>query len=261
MKLFGKGKKNKNEEKREAVQPEKSPMQTGFEKNLKFLNHDTYPLDFFQSLWDGRFGTENFTVGEADFPTGEIVLADPLAYLGSKYQTALEGKIPAGSYSVELSILRSETVGIRVAAARLKIKEACAAEYKLAMPEGHTSEDYNKPGVFSFFGVDAGMACFADRSLSKEFYEFTTDWHNANPGKNIYDDYFMELFAENYKKYPELQTPYGDFILWRFPKSGNRLIMFSSGLGDGVYSGYWGMDDKGEAAELVIPFMNPEFFC
>ena len=36
--------------------------------------------------------------------------------------------------------------------------------------------------------------------------------------------------------------------------------MFTSGLGDGIYSGYWGLDVDGNAAELVIPFMNPEFF-
>lgn len=260
MKLFGKEKKNKPEENPEAVQPKKSPMQIGFEKNLKFLNRDTYPLDFFQSLWNGKFGTENFTVGETDIPTGEIVLADPLAYLGSKYETVLENKIPTGSYPVEISVLRSPAAGIRVAAARLKIKEADAVEYKLAMPKGYTSEDYGKPGVFSFFGVDTGTGCFADKAVSEEFYKFTTDWHNANQDKNIYDDYFKELFEESYKKYPDIQTPYGDFLLWKIPESGNRLIMFSSGLGDGVYSGYWGIDKKGEAAELVVPFMNPEFF-
>ena len=235
-------------------------MQIGFEKNLKFLNHDTYPPDFFESLWNGKFGTVSFTVGESDFPTGEIVLADPLAYLGSKYQTALEEKIPSGSYPIEISVLRSPTVGIRIAAARLKIKETASVRYQLAMPEGHTIEDLNAPGVFSFFGVDAGLGCFADKALSKEFYGFKTKWYDSNKDKNIYDDYFMELFAESHKNFPELQTPCGDFILWKFPESGRRLIMFSSGLGDGIYSGYWGFDEKDEKTELVIPFMNPEFF-
>ncbi len=36
--------------------------------------------------------------------------------------------------------------------------------------------------------------------------------------------------------------------------------MFSSGLGDGVYSAYWGVDAEGLPVELVIPFMNPEKF-
>lgn len=263
MKLFKKGEtgKNKKEQKTaEKQQPDIHPVHAAFEKNLKFLNQVTYPISFFQSFWNGSFGTEAFTVGESDFPTGKVVLADPLSYLGSKYQTVLERTVPKGSYPVEISILRSPIAGLRIAAARLRMKETQAVEYKLAMPDGHSEEDINKPGVFSFFGVDAGMGCFADKELAEEFAEFSVGWHAANKDKNIYDDYFMERFVESYRKFPDKQTSYGDFLLWSFPGSGHRLAMFSSGLGDGIYSGYWGVDKSGEITELVVPFMNPEFF-
>ena len=106
------------EEIREQV---KTPLQAVFEENLKFLNKETYPEDFFQGLFQNRGRTEIYTVGKADFPTGEIVLADPIVYLGSKYMVTLEQKIPAGSYPVELSICHSDKVGLRVAAARLRV--------------------------------------------------------------------------------------------------------------------------------------------
>lgn len=61
---------------------------------------------------------EPFVIGEADFPSGEIVLADPLVYLGDrKYSTFLNRTIPTGAHPVELSICRSPIVGLRVAAA------------------------------------------------------------------------------------------------------------------------------------------------
>ena len=60
--------------------------------------------------------------------------------------------------------------------------------------------------------------------------------------------------------YPQVQREGGDFVCWALPESGHRIAMFASGMGDGIYSGYWGLDVKGAVAELVIPFMNPEYF-
>lgn len=251
-------KKNNSAEK--TAEPERSPIQEAFSGNLKFMNQAAYPADFFRSFWDGRFGIERVTVGEADFPSGEVVLADPLAYLGTRYETVLEGKLPVGNYPIELAIFRSPMTGLRVAAARLKIKDAEAVSYKLAMPKGHTEEDFNKPGVFCFFGVDAGMACITDKAVSEGYGKFLRKWHDEHPDGNHYDDYFAELLAESYRAYPDLQTPYGDFLKWSIPESGKSLIIFSSGLGDGLYSGYWGIDEKGDTVELAVPFMNPEFF-
>lgn len=257
MKLFSK----KNREEAAAptppqAQPPKSPVQTAFEKNLKFMNKESYPKEFFDGLFTENGRTKLFTVGETDFPTGEVVIADPLVYLGTKYQTLLERRIPKGSYPVELSILYSQTAGLRIAAARLKIKEEKTEIYT----RGEAAENTEGKRPFCFMGVDAGVGCFADLQTAKEYDEFLRKWHGENPDKNHYDDYFAEIFAESYKKYPDFQTEYGDFIEWKLPQSGNRLIMFSSGLGDGIYSAYWGENDRGEITELVIPFLNPEFF-
>lgn len=60
--------------------------------------------------------------------------------------------------------------------------------------------------------------------------------------------------------HPNLQNKNGNFLLLKLPQTSYRLIMFTSGIGDGIYSGYWGLDADGEVAELVIPFMNPTYF-
>ena len=245
---------------KEIREPVKHPAQIAFEKNLKFLNQETYPADFFQTLFTESPKIKVIRAGEADFSTGEVVLADPIAYLGSKYETVLERKISTGSYPVELSVCLSRIAGLRIAAAKLLISQERAVRYEIAMPKGKKSEDYGKPGIFTFFGVDAGLACFADAQTSEHSRIFFEKWQKENPGKNKYEDYFASIFQRSFEEKPELQNPGGSFCTWQLPETGERTVLFSSGMGDGIYSGYWGLDAEGEAVCLVVLFMNPEFF-
>lgn len=237
---------------KEIREPVKHPMQAAFEKNLKFLNQKTYPMDFFRMLFTESDKLNMVQAGETDFPTGEVVLADPLSYLGTQYETVLDQRIPAGRYPVELSVCRSRIAGLRIAAARLRVSDGQAVRYEIAMPKGST--------VPPFFGVDAGLACFADAKTSEDYRIFWDQWWKENPGKNRYTDYFEALFQKSYERYPEVQNQGGNFLSWQLPETGQRLVLFSSGMGDGIFSGYWGLDEKGKIVSLVVPFMNPEFF-
>ena len=245
---------------KEIREPVKHPGQIAFEKNLKFLNQKTYPIDFFQMLFTQSDQLDIVQAGETDFPTGEVVLADPLSYLGTKYETVLDQRIPAGSYPVELSVYHSRIVGLRIAAARLRISDKQAVRYEIAMPRGTKIVDYGQPKIFTFFGVDAGLACFADAKTSEDYRIFWEKWQKENPEKNRYTDYFMALFQKSYERYPEVQNEGGNFLSWQLPESGQRIVLFSSGMGDGIFSGYWGLDEDGKIANLVVPFMNPEYF-
>ena len=244
----------------EIRKPVKHPVQIAFEKNLKFLNQENYPPEFFQMLFTKSKKIDVIQAGEADFPTGEVVLADPIAYLGSKYETVLDKRIPVGSYPVELSVCRSEIAGLRIAAARIKINPEPVARYEIAMAKGNKREDLGKPNVWTFFGVDTGLACFADARTSEDYRTFFEKWHKENPGKNKYTDYFESFFQKSYEEHPDIQNEGGSFIAWQIPEAGQRTVMFASGMGDGMYSGYWGLDAEGEIACLVVPFMNPEYF-
>lgn len=245
---------------KEIREPVKHPAQIAFEKNLKFLNQDSYPPDFFQNLFTEGPKIKVVRAGEADFPTGEVVLADPIAYLGSRYETVLDRKIPAGSYPVELSVCLSRIAGFRIAAARLPVSPKAAVRYEIAMPKGKEPEDLGKPGIFTFFGVDTGLACIADGKVSEENRLFFEKWEKENPGKNKYTDYFEALFQDSFQANPEFQNQGGSFLEWRLPGSGLRTVLFSSGMGDGIYSGYWGLDAEGEIACLVALFLNPAYF-
>lgn len=245
---------------KEIREPVKHPVQLAFEKNLKFLNQDTYPVKFFSSLFTENELIKVLTVGRTDFPTGEVTLADPIAYLGTKYETVLDKKIPVGSYDVDLSICRFRSVGLRIVAARLRISDEPIVRYEIAMPKGKKREDLGKPNVWTFYGVDTGLACIADAQTANESKVFFDNWKEENPGKNKYVDYFASLFQNSVKMHPEFHNQGGSFLEWQMPNTEHKLVMFSSGMGDGMYSGYWGLDKDDNAVALVLPFMNPEYF-
>ena len=236
-----------NEQIREKV---KSPFIIAFEKNLEFLKKNEYSKDTIEKLFTKSDKITLFTVGDVDFPTGEIIVADPFCYLHSeKSRKILNRTITIGKYEVELAICNSKTLYKRVIGARLKIRNDKVLCYE---------QTQNKSSSFNGFGVDAGLASFCDASVAEEYTKFWYDWQKDNPNKNHYNDYFNNFFKESYKEHPEIQTSHGNFIYWEIPKTNHKIVMFETGFGDGYYMSLWGLNEKDEVCELVIPFINPE---
>jgi len=49
-----------------------------FEKNLSFLRKDEYSKEFIENLFTESNKISLHTIGEVDFPTGQVIIADPL---------------------------------------------------------------------------------------------------------------------------------------------------------------------------------------
>ena len=213
-----------NEQIREKV---KSPFTIAFEKNLSFLRKDEYSKEFIENLFTESNKISLHTIGEVDFPTGQVIIADPLCYLHSEEnRKILDRTIPIGKYEVELAILNSKTISKRVAGARLKIKNDKIIRYE---------QTQNKSSSFNGFGVDAGLASFCDASVAEEYTKFYSN-----------NDYFIKLLQGK------------QFIHWEIPGTNHKIAMFETGFGDGYYMSLYGLNEKDEVCELVIPFINPE---
>ena len=213
-----------NEQIREKV---KSPFMIAFEKNLDFLRKDEYSKEFIENLFTESDRISLHTIGEVDFPTGQIIIADPLCYLHSEEnRKILDRTIPIGKYEVELAILNSKTISKRVAGARLKIKNDKIIRYE---------QTQNKSSNLNGFGVDAGLASFCDASVAEEYTKFYSN-----------NDYFIKLLQGK------------QFIHWEIPGTNHKIAMFETGFGDGYYMSLYGLNEKDEVCELVIPFINPE---
>ncbi len=234
-------------------------MQDIFGQNLKYLGNTEVSPDAIERQFVKSETRFFLTVGTVDIPSGRVVAADPLCYLAKgEFSPVLEREIPKGSYPAEVSIVRSDAVGIRMCTARLKIKPTKAVRYEQAYPTEETAAAKGRDGVWCGFPVDAGLMCFIDADGAKGFAEFISKWHKENPGKNHYDDYFEEFFRQSDEKLPAYQRDGGDFIEWEDPDKGGRMVMISSGFGDGFYKTFWGFDDAGEVCELIVPMVDPD---
>ena len=213
-----------NEQIREKV---KSPFTIAFEKNLSFLRKDEYSKEFIENLFTESDRISLDTIGEVDFPTGQVIIADPLCYLHSEEnRKILNRTIPIGKYEVELAILNSKTISKRVAGARLKIKNDKIIRYE---------QTQNKSSKLNGFSVDAGLASFCDVTVAEEYTKFYSN-----------NDYFIKLLQGK------------QFIHWELPGTNHKIAMFETGFGDGYYMSLYGLNEKDEVCELVIPFINPE---
>lgn len=237
-------------------------LQAVFEQNLKYISSNDIDPDKIARQFVKSNTRYFLTVGQVDVPSGRVVVADPLCYMFGEHVIApeLKREIPKGTYPAEISICRNAQIGIRMCTARLKIKDTEAVRYELAESVEETAAAKFKDGVMHGFPVDAGMMCFCDSEGAKAYGAFLGKWHKENPGKNHYDDYFAEYFADSFKKLPQFQRDGGDFIEWTNPENAQRMVMIASGFGDGFYQSFWGIDEKGEVCELIVPMVDPDIF-
>lgn len=240
---------------------EQEEVQALFEKNLKYISQTEIKAEDIKRQFVKSETRFYLTVGQIDCPTGKIVVADPLCYLAAgEFCPQLEKEIPPGTYPVEVSICRSDLVGIRMCTARMKIKDTEAVYYQCAIPSEETAAAKAVDGVLSGFPVEAGMMTICDAQVAKEYRDFLEAWQEANQGKNHYDDYFASFFAESEKALPAYQRQGGDFIEWTNPQTAHKMVMIASGFGDGFYQSYWGYDSEDNICELIVPMVNPDLF-
>lgn len=234
----------------------KSPVQEAFEKNLKFISKDTLDIELVKDIFEDTKDLRQYTMGTCEFQSGRVITADPLCYLQNPKEVLVKAKsIKAGTYPIQVAIMDSAMAGLRIVGARLKITDQEAACYELANCE---KEDHQI--TYAGFPVECGMACFCDGQSAQSYWRFLEGWYKEHKDGNIYDDYFAALFAESYQNHPDVQREGGDLLLWSNPLDGSQIAMFASGMGDGYYTDYWGIDAAGEICELVIIFMNPKLF-
>ncbi len=234
-------------------------IQEIFRENLKFISQTELDVDFMRRIFSKTDTREHLVIGTVDLPTGRICVGDALAYMGTmKFSPELNRKVKSGSYPVEIAVITTAFDTVRITASRIKLSDEQPIRYELAEPTHETAVFHASDGDMTGFPVDAGMMGFMDASVMKEYAEFLRKWHHDNSGKNHYDDYFATFFNESYERLPEYQRGGGDFIGWSVPETGHRIVMNSTGFGDGFYQIYWGIDKNGEICEVTVPLINAD---
>ena len=232
-----------------------------FKENTKFRTQEEINIEEIDSQFIKSNDIYYLEVGKIDCPSGEIIVADPLAYLPSlQFSPVLDKKFPTGSYSVQVSICKHKDFGIRMCTAKLIINENKVVKYLKASATKDSVIQLKDNSTLEGFPVDAGMICFCDKQVAIEYKQFIDDWYLDNPNGNHYEDYFADIFSKSYEALPNFQREGGDFIEWENPNTSNRMVMIASGFGDGFYNCYYGYDENDKLCEIIVPLINPNLF-
>jgi hypothetical protein len=182
------------------------------------------------------------SIGSLRLPSGRVVACDPF-FCASALD--LFRTVAAGAYPVELLLVEGEHWGRRVGAARLVIKSGKrAADFEVA--------SYN-PYEGNGYPVDSGLGSFMDDVTAKAFAREMAEFDRLTPGGNYYRDVLAAEFREQSADHGNPRD-IGKWNLHVLNGSDLNVAMFASGLGDGFYESFWGLDEWGEATSLVTDF-------
>jgi len=182
------------------------------------------------------------TVGKLHLPSGKVVACDP--YFCDSAVPFLRKVIP-GNYEVQLYMINSREWGRRIALARIVFTPAKrAVAFEKAV---HEFTDSN--GYF----VDSGIGSFMDELTSKALAEVFAEFYRLKPDGNYYTDVLAAEFKMNAIN-PHDPNDIGRWNLHYLPNSEMNVAMFASGLGDGFFESFWGLNEYGEITSLVTDF-------
>ena len=192
-------------------------------------------------------------MGEIEFPTGDILVRDPLVWL-NRDEKAYLTSVPRGKYRIETLVVKLEEDHYRYALSRVRFTENVPNIYYEALKGDENLDDVDEDSIFGF-NVDAGLATIVDVETRNAYCDFKDKWYAENPNKNIYDDFFAKVFAKNAEENPVYQREGGDWINFKIPNSELSIPMIQSGFGDGRYPVYFGYDENGELCDLVVEYI------
>ena len=200
-------------------------------------------------------GKELFVLdmGEVNFPSGKIIVRDPLVWLSKRELPYLQ-TVPVGKYRLETLVAKIEEDHYRYVATRVRFTDQDPVAYYEALSGDEDLDSFDE-GSFYGFAVDAGFATVVDVETRDAYCDFEEAWYKENPDKNIYDDFFAEVFRQSFIETPLYQRDGGDWINFKIPGTDLSIPMIQSGFGDGVYPVYFGYDKDNQLCDLVIEYI------
>lgn len=192
-------------------------------------------------------------MGKATFPSGDVLVRDPLAWLNENEEPYLQ-RVPTGVFDIETLVAEVEDGHYRYVASRIKFNEKTVTEYREALKGDECLDDVDENSFFGFY-VDAGLATIVDVKTRDAYCQFREKWYAQNPEGEIYNDFFALKFKENAEKNPKYQRADGDWINFEIPNSNLSIPMIQSGWGDGIYPVYFGYDENDNVCEIVVEYI------
>jgi hypothetical protein len=223
------------------------------------------PGEAFESSFAGRITVRQAEAAHLVLTSGRVVACEPSGLQVHADFKPFTRRVKPGRYPVVLCLARMtwrpDWSEERVAAAMVRFNDRPPRSWEMALKRG---QDVAKLGFDSYFGygVDGGRGGFLDadvvRLLAPERALYSRRVLEAGPINSFADvmarwaPFFRRLWdarkAEREGEFPDCVELEAD------PQTGANVVEFSSGMGDGAYASYWGLDDAGEPCCLVTDF-------
>ena len=185
---------------------------------------------------------EVITIGKLHVPSGRIVACDPYFCASA---VPFSRQVSAGDYDVQLCKVDSREWGQRVALARILFTSS-----KKAVSFENALQEFTHSGGYF---VDSGVGSFMDELTREAFAEVLAEYYRSHPNGNYYTD----ILAAEFKRSAHNSQDPDDTGRWNvhyLPTSKLNVAMFASGLGDGSFESFWGLDAGGNITSLVTDF-------
>jgi hypothetical protein len=188
------------------------------------------------TLGSGTLSTRE--VADLQVTSGALLAADALI---SSTGIGFIKRVARGRYPVILSIARFEDEDERVAFAMLRFRPEPPRSWEVALALGQDPADLEDDEIYGY-PVDSGTGCFMDLDAQRAWVRMS-------------DTAAQELSDALLRELEQNDVPSWSWAEMLFdPAKGTNQVSFSTGLGDGVYASYWGLDADGEVVSLVTDF-------
>lgn len=195
---------------------------------------------FFDEVFVSR--CETISLGQLSLPSGRIVACDPF-FAGVAAPFARS--VSPGEYEVHLCRADAGEQGERIALARILFQaDRVPSIYEPAVLELANTNRY---------AVESGLGTFMDELTRQEFVDVMAAYYRDEPSGNYYADRLASEFKESALD-PDDPDDAGAWAVHRLPGTQMNIAMFASGLGDGLFESFWGLDAHGEPVLLVTDF-------
>ena len=190
--------------------------------------------------------------GDLYLPSGRLVACDPFAGMdrgGNPYIQVPKGRFPVRVTIADVSG-KADSSHIREAYASLILSRSAEAIRRVLTPlrKGEESPAISE-GEFIGFGVDAGTACFVDDRALESSMPPEEEWLEGLFENDDPASWFARMDNPEHIRKGIANIPLP------LAQSGENLVLFHSGWGDGVYPVVGGYDQDGNLVAVHIDLL------
>ena len=168
--------------------------------------------------------------------SGRVVACDPFTSPETEPFTRVA---PTGRHAVVLSVAHFEDGDQRVAGAMLRLGDGQPARWEMALLAAEELAELAEGEMFGY-GVDSGTGCFMDEEAAQALAR------KMDEDESYSDELIDEMEKTYVHTWSWANVGLGD--------GGANLVAFSTGVGDGLYASYFGLDAEGRPVSLVTDF-------